>query len=259
MRGVSTPGARGHLQLLWHLFDRFFFFNADETRLLEEIAADLTFALDKLDKEEQSRAAAESLRASEKRFRSLAVATSQIIWSLDGQGRVNGPQPSFQALTGQSDAEIQGEGWMSALHPDDVAVTLEAWREAAAAKAGYEFECRLRRHDGVYRCFVARCAPVVADDGTILEWIGTCTDVTERKQAEAALQRQTDELRLRNEELTRFNSASVGRELRMIELKKQVNELCCQLGKPPRYPLVFGPQPEVRTGGDPKTGTKEAA
>ncbi len=58
-------------------------------------------------------------------------------------------------------------------------------------------------------------------------------DITERKRAEEAL-RQT------NEELTRFNSAAVGRELRMVELKKEVNELCAQAGQPPRYPLDSG-------------------
>jgi PAS domain S-box-containing protein len=57
-------------------------------------------------------------------------------------------------------------------------------------------------------------------------------DVTERIQMEA-------ELRAANEELTRFNKAMVGRELRMIELKEEVNQLCGQSGQPPRYPLEF--------------------
>ena len=58
------------------------------------------------------------------------------------------------------------------------------------------------------------------------------TDITERKRAEEAL-------RAKNEELQRFNRASVGRELRMVELKQQINELCQQLGQPPRHPLEF--------------------
>jgi len=64
-------------------------------------------------------------------------------------------------------------------------------------------------------------------------------DITERKRAEELIQRHTEELRVSNEELTRFNSASVGRELQMIELKKEVNEFCGQIGQPPRYPLDF--------------------
>jgi len=57
-------------------------------------------------------------------------------------------------------------------------------------------------------------------------------DVTERARAE-------DKLRQTNDELTRFNNAAVGRELRMIELKKEVNALCAQAGQPPRYALEF--------------------
>ena len=128
-----------------------------------------------------------ALHESEKRFRSLAVATSQIIWSTDAQGQVCGPMPSFQAYTGQSDEEIRGSGWASTLHPDDVERTIKVWQEAVAAKAGYLTEYRLRRCDGVYRYFTARGAPVVTDDGRILEWIGTCSDITERKQAEDKL------------------------------------------------------------------------
>jgi PAS domain S-box-containing protein len=64
-------------------------------------------------------------------------------------------------------------------------------------------------------------------------WIHT--DITERKQAEAEIGRRVEELRAANEELTRFNRVTVGRELRIIELKKQVNELCARLGQPPRY------------------------
>jgi hypothetical protein len=61
----------------------------------------------------------------------------------------------------------------------------------------------------------------------------------QRKKAEAQIRHNVEELRKNNEELTRFNSASVGRELRMIELKKEVNEFCEKAGAPLRYPLAF--------------------
>ncbi len=80
-------------------------------------------------------------------------------------------------------------------------------------------------------------------------------DITERRQAEAELakhrehleelvQQRTAELRATNSELTRFNRAMVGRELRMIELKQEVNELCGKLGQAPRYPLQVEPEPQ---------------
>ncbi len=132
---------------------------------------------------ERKRAEA-ALRDSEKRFRSLAVATSQVIWSTDGHGQVCGPLRSWQAYTGQSDEEIQGSGWSKALHPEDVEPAVRIWNRAVETKTGYETEYRVRRHDGVYCHFAVRGAPVVADDGSIREWIGTCTDITEHKQEE---------------------------------------------------------------------------
>ena len=67
----------------------------------------------------------------------------------------------------------------------------------------------------------------------------TVMDISARKQAEEQIQRYIEKLRSVNEELTRFNRASVARELRMIELKKEINELYIQSGRPPRYPLDF--------------------
>jgi PAS domain S-box-containing protein len=70
-----------------------------------------------------------------------------------------------------------------------------------------------------------------------------------RKQAEGALRRQTNELQARNEQLERFNRATVGRELRMIELKHEVNELCKAAGQPERYTTKTAAElAETRTG-----------
>ena len=65
----------------------------------------------------------------------------------------------------------------------------------------------------------------------------------ERREAEAEIRRHADELRAANDDLTRFNRAAVGRELRMIELKQEINAFCALLGQPPRYPL----QPETES------------
>lgn len=130
-----------------------------------------------------------SLRASEVRFRSLVTATAQIVWSTDPQGRVTGPLPSWQAYTGQNDATVQGAGWASALHPEDSARALEVWTKAVESKGSYDVDYRIRRHDGEYRYFTARGVPVLNDDGSIREWVGTCTDIHDRRMAEAARSR----------------------------------------------------------------------
>ena len=84
---------------------------------------------------------------------------------------------------------------------------------------------------------VRESAKAIRDtSGKVHYYEGTVEDVTQRKRAEEQLQRSSKELRARNEDLERFNKAAVGRELRMIELKKKINELCIKLGQPAPYP-----------------------
>jgi two-component system CheB/CheR fusion protein len=82
--------------------------------------------------------------------------------------------------------------------------------------------------------------PILDEHGQVAEVLAVGIDITERKLAE-------DALRASNEELERFNKATVGRELRMVELKKEVNELCGRAGEEPRYKLDFVDKQPVKT------------
>ena len=128
----------------------------------------------------------ESLRAEEKKFRTLVSATSQIIWVTDSKGRATEPVPSWETFTGLSYEETQGFGWLRALHRDDVDRTGWAMNHAQQMKSAYEVEHRILRHDGVYRDMQTRAVPVIADDGRVSQWIGVCADITERKRAREA-------------------------------------------------------------------------
>ena len=132
----------------------------------------------------QQKAVIDALQQSESRFRSLVTATAQIVWYTSAEGTVSGPLPSLQDYTGQTEEEIQGAGWGRALHPDDVARTMGVWRRAVEARSLFELDYRIRRRDGVYRDFTVRGAPVLNEDGSLREWVGTCTDITEQKRAE---------------------------------------------------------------------------
>jgi len=144
------------------------------------------------------------IQQSELRFRSLVTATAQIVWSTDANGQVSGSLPSWQAFTGQSDEEIQGAGWVRALHPDDSARGLEVWKSAIETNSPYDVEYRMRRHDGAYRYFATRAVPVLNSDGSVREWVGTCTDIHDRKLAEESIQRYSEELKRSNQELEHF-------------------------------------------------------
>lgn len=128
-----------------------------------------------------------ALRRSEERYRTLVTATAQLVWTTDGQGNVVDDLPHWRSFTGQSRAEIGGHGWADALHPEDREAAMKGWRWLARGRQAFEAEYRVRRRDGVYRYVSSRGVPILEEDGTVREWIGTCTDTTERKEAEAAL------------------------------------------------------------------------
>ncbi|MGO8899898.1 MAG: PAS domain S-box protein [Isosphaeraceae bacterium] len=131
----------------------------------------------------------ESLRQSEERYRSLAIATAQIVWTTNPKGEVVEDMPMWRAFAGKSEEELRGRGWVDSLHPEDRERTRAVWSEAVRARSVYETEYRIRKSDGEYRHFAARGVPVLQADGSVREWVGTCTDITERKRAEEALRR----------------------------------------------------------------------
>jgi len=128
--------------------------------------------------------AQEKLRQSEERFHALVKATAQIAWTTAANGLVEEDVPFWRSYTGQSEAEIKGWGWLDAIHPDDREYTASIWSDAVATRNLYETEYRLRRCDGVYHSFLVRGVPVSNEDGSIREWIGFCTDITEIKRVE---------------------------------------------------------------------------
>ncbi|HKT70994.1 MAG TPA: PAS domain S-box protein, partial [Terriglobales bacterium] len=85
---------------------------------------------------------------------------------------------------------VRGWGWLNAIHPDDREPTEAIWSKAIKTHGLYETEYRIRRADGQYRHFAIRGVPVLEDDGSIREWVGTCTDIHERKQIEDELRKQ---------------------------------------------------------------------
>jgi two-component system cell cycle sensor histidine kinase/response regulator CckA len=140
--------------------------------------------------------AEDKLRASETRYRSLASATAQIVWTANAKGKVVGLLPEWQEYTGQNIKEIKEDGWSKALHPDDRDQVFEVWTEAVRSQSPYDTEYRLRRHDGVYRDFAVHGIPVRNLEGIVQEWVGCCMDITERKRANEELARNQSLLRM---------------------------------------------------------------
>ncbi|MFC3126920.1 PAS domain S-box protein [Pseudoroseomonas globiformis] len=136
-----------------------------------------------------SRRAAEALRESELRFRTLAEAIPQIVWSTLPDGRIDYVNPRLQDFTGLAPG-IAVQSLDRLVHPEDQQRAERAWRRALRGGKPFSAELRLRRAEGGWRWCVARALPARAADGTIRRWIGAVTDVSELAEAREALARQ---------------------------------------------------------------------
>jgi PAS domain S-box-containing protein len=119
-----------------------------------------------------------------------------VIWCVDRNGSVVADNQSWQDFTGQSLEESRDCGWLHAVHPEDRERTFAGWREALANHSNYQDEYRVLRHDGVYRHVISRGIPVSDTSGQIVEWVGTCTDIDDRKRAGMLVAGQKEALEL---------------------------------------------------------------
>lgn len=176
----------------------------------------------------------EALRRSEERFRCLTEATAQIIWSSSSYGMADGQQQGWAAFSGQTNDEVLGWGWLNAIHPDDQAEAARAWSDAVEQKTLFQTEHRVRRYDGEYRYMSARAIPVLNPDGSIREWIGTHTDITERKQAEILLKQQAEDLEKTLYELHRTQTQMIQSE-KMSSLGQMVAGVAHEINNPVNF------------------------
>lgn len=132
-------------------------------------------------------AAFAALRESEARYRLLAEANPHLVWMANPDGAIETMNGRWTEMTGLPVEAALGEGWICAVHPEDVAAVVEA--KAESTRGGVDFRCeyRTRMADGSWRWTLARAVPLRDADGRILRWYGTVVDVDDMKQAEAAL------------------------------------------------------------------------
>ena len=135
---------------------------------------------------EEARRTAARLREEEERYRTLVMATSQIVWSADADGTPRGEHAGWRDLMGITLDESRRGEWLEAIHPEDRDRLTQTWEAALAGARAYQLEFRVRTAQGPYRWFSVRGVPVLNDDGTIREWIGTATDIDDQRHRDDA-------------------------------------------------------------------------
>jgi len=129
------------------------------------------------------RAAESALYESEARFRNMADHAPVMMWTTNPSGSCTYLNRRWYEFTGQTEAEALGLEWTQATHPDDRAPAEQAFLSANAAQKPFEVEYRLRRSDRAYRWAVDAATPRFGEDGAFLGYVGSVTDITDRKQA----------------------------------------------------------------------------
>jgi two-component system NtrC family sensor kinase len=136
--------------------------------------------------------AEKALEESEERYRCLITATSQIVWDTKAAGEFVTEQTGWSAFTGQTYDELKGWGWLNQIHPDDREYTATIWSDAVANRTLYQVEHRLLRHDGEYRYMRVRGVPLLNADGSVRQWVGIHSDITESKITEQEIKQQKE-------------------------------------------------------------------
>jgi PAS domain S-box-containing protein len=196
--------------------------------------------------EEQSRQLHDVIAEEKDRLSALVNSITDEIWFADmaGQFIMVNPAASHEfALSSAGGIDVRELAVsLEVLRPDGSPRSVEEAPPLRAIRGevvrNQEEQLRIPT-TGELRWRQVNAAPVRNFSGTIIGSVAVVRDITEQKQAEEQLRINVEELRTLNNDLSRFNKTTVGRELRMIELKKEINELCVQIGQQPRYPLEF--------------------
>ena len=135
----------------------------------------------------ERRAAQEVLRESEAQFRALAQAMPNHVWTARPDGQLDWFNARVYEYSGVEPGNLDGNGWSSLLHPEDMVAANELWRAALASGGPYEAQFRIRSASDVYRWHLARAFPIRGADGAVMRWVGSNTDIEDQKVAAQTL------------------------------------------------------------------------
>jgi PAS domain S-box-containing protein len=158
-----------------------------------------------------------NLTESEARFRAMNDASPFGIFVTDPKGKCIYTNTAYQKISGQTQEQSWGDGWTSSIHPDDRQRVYAEWYSSAHAGGEYSSEHRFKQENGKEIWARVKADSIRVED-KLLGYIGVVEEITESKH-------HSEEIEARNSELERLNKNMVDRELKMIELKKEIEKL----------------------------------
>jgi PAS domain S-box-containing protein len=151
------------------------------------------------------------LQEREQKFRLLADSMPQFVWTSDAEGNLNYFNKSVYNYSGLSAEQIEKEGWLQIVHPDERDENAKQWRQSISTGEVFIFEHRFKRYDGGYRWQLSRAIPQRDEQGNITMWVGTSTDIQDQKLFTNELEREVAE---RTRDLKKLNEDLVKSEAR---------------------------------------------
>lgn len=119
---------------------------------------------------------------------SLADSVPLMVWIADSAGNVDYANKKMLEYTGWTQTQFHDLKGMELVHPDDQQAVLAAWLGSVKTQSPFQSEHRMRRADGVYHWFLARSVPVCDNNGRVIRWYGTATDIEDTKHLELQIQ-----------------------------------------------------------------------
>lgn len=144
----------------------------------------------------ESKQAEGALRDSEKRFRVMANAMPQLAWIADADGYIFWYNQGWYDYTGTTPEEMEGWGWQSVHDPEMLPDVMEKWKASLETKKPFEMVFPLLGKDGKYRSFLTRGLPLFNNEGELMQWFGTNTDISAIQKAENDLKQAQEKLNL---------------------------------------------------------------
>jgi PAS domain S-box-containing protein len=176
---VPFTGASG----IFGIYDYIFQPVLDAAGNVEVIVGTTRDVTDRKKSEEKLETALKEKSISEQRYRFLADSLPQIAWTAQPDGNLDYYNQRWFDYAGTTFEEMQKVGWTHYVHPDDLPHAGQVWQKSLETGCDYEVEFRLiRASDQTYRWHLVRAFPMRDEKGTILQWIGTCTDIDDQRQ-----------------------------------------------------------------------------
>lgn len=148
----------------------------------------------------------EDSKLAQAKVRDLLDGMPQLIWTSTADGNPIYANKQCLTYTGIDIADKKNNGWLNSIHPDDANETFMLWGNSIMTGEIFEAEYRLKRHTGEYRWFLGRAVPLRNEAGIIVEWLGTATDIHDRKlveERESLIQRKVAQLQQTATELAK--------------------------------------------------------